>query len=117
MKKVLIVSILALIILTSCQIYESKHDYFDGTVLVEYFQIKTCCSDDSLTLTFNEKGNYYVQFSYTERYWQLKTTLPEDLSITVVDSPKTKVVSQYVLPNFLTVTITHNNVIESHDFK
>ena len=122
MKRFLIACIFTTFILASCRTYESKHDYFNGTVLVEYFQTRSRSSDDSITLTFNDKGTYDVEFSYTEgyennRFNQGSATLPENFSITVSDGPKSKVVSQYILPGFLTVTITYNDKTESHDFK
>lgn len=124
MKTVLKMFVLLLVlgVLSSCQAYESKADYFNGAVLVEYHQTTQRGNDDYLTMTFNEKGDYSVKFSYTagyerSRFNQGKATLPKDFNITVVDSPKSKVISQYVLPGFLTITITHGDETESHDFQ
>lgn len=112
------------IVLSACgsREYESKADYFDGAVIVEYYQTMQNGSDDSLTMTFNEKGTYHVYFSYTKgyennRYNKGRATLPEDFTIVVGDSPKSKVITQYVLPGFLTVAIAHGDETESHDFK
>jgi hypothetical protein len=109
--------------LTSCRTYNSKADYFDGNVLVEYNQTTRRGEDDTITFTFYEKGDYNVKFSYTDgnkrgaTALSGPTTLPDDFTFTVTDNPRTKVISQYVLPGFLTVAITHNDTTETHDFK
>ncbi len=125
MKKLfsaLLLLVCSLTLISCTRRYESKSDYFDGNVLVEYNQTTQNGVDDSLVFTFNEKGDYTVSFSYTKGYEDNaynkgQHTLPEDFTITVTDDTKTKVISQYVLPGFLTVTITHNDVTESHDFQ
>lgn len=109
--------------LTSCtHVYDSSADYFDGTVLVEYHQSTSRNSDDSVTFTFNDTGDYNIKFSYTNGNSQGASPLsgaklPADFKYTVKTAPRTKVVSQYVLPGFLNISITHDGVTESHDFK
>lgn len=115
--------ILLSLLLSGCSsIYESKADYFDGKVLVEYYQT-TENEDDNVTFTFYDKGNYEVHFSYTDGKetgigaFSGSIDLPEDFTFSVDNAPRSKVVSQYVLPGFLTITIIHNGQVESHEFQ
>ena len=125
MRKLIYVLMVLALSLAACAppSYNSSADYFDGSVLVEYYQTRMRGHDDSMTITFNDKGNYEVHFSYTEGFENSrfnnpdKAPLPEDFTFTVTDGPRTKVITQYILPGFLTVTITHNGRTESHDFK
>jgi hypothetical protein len=119
----IIVAAITVVSLTSCRTYNSKADYFDGNVLVEYNQTTHRSEDDTITFTFYDEGDYSVKFSYTDGNQQGAsalsgpTKLPADFTFTVKDNPRTKVVSQYVLPGFLTVAITHNEITEIHNFK
>ncbi|HEX9008299.1 MAG TPA: hypothetical protein VF837_03525 [Patescibacteria group bacterium] len=125
MKRIFLVFALILLAFStiSCsKQYNSKADYFDGSVLVEYNTTTAQGENDNLTITFYDKGDYQVDFSYTKGYennsWNHgKAVLPENFKYTVTDGPRTKVITEYVLPGFLTVSITHGDKTESHDFK
>jgi len=122
LRTAVLVIFLAIFLYGCSRSYESKADYFDGGALVEYYQTTRSGSDDYLTMTFNEEGDYEIKFSYTEghedsAYNKGKHTLPEDFTISVTDNPKTKVITQYMLPGFLTVEITHGDKTEAHDFQ
>ena len=125
MKRIPLISVFAclLMILSACgETFQSKADYFNGIVLVEYFQTTESKNDDSITFTFNEKGDYEVSFSYTQgtehnSFNQGEHTLPKDFVISITDGPRTKVITQYLLPGFLTITISYQGQTESHDFK
>ena len=102
--------------------YDTKYDYFNGKVLVEYHQTTRVGYDDTLEMLFSGKGQYDVAFTYTKgtennRWNQDKAKLPQNFTISVEDQPLTKVIHQEVLPGFLTITITHGDATESHDFK
>jgi hypothetical protein len=108
---------------TACsRIYQSKADYFKGSVYVEYLTNSRSGTNDNISLTFYDKGVYDVVFTYTKGteksiYNSGKATLPENFSITIENSPRTRVITQYVLPGFLTVSITRNGTTETHDFQ
>lgn len=125
MKKIVLILIGSLFLaalLSSCQDYRSSASYFNGGVLGEYYQTLSH-NQDSFTLTFYEKGEYQVHFSLTpgtesrsfNRKWAM--TIPEDFTINITDSPRVKVINEWILPGFLRVTITHNGKVEYHDFK
>lgn len=117
--RIIIALVVAAVLMSACSTtFQSKEDYFDGAVLVEYFQIKRADQSDNVTFTFNEPGEYIVTFSYTpDKRVLFNADLPENFTVTVGDSTVSKVVNQYRLPDFLTITIEHNEVMESHDFQ
>ena len=124
MKKIwsIFVFLVLSFLLVSCSIvHDSKAEYFDGNAIVEYHQTFAAGEYDYLTMTFSEKGEYRVIFSFTkgkeDAYFNTGKMLPEGFSVLIDDNPKTKLVSQEVLPGFLTVTIKHNGVTESHEFE
>ena len=122
LRILLVFFVLSAILLVGCaQTYETKTDYFNGAVLVEYHQVSRGSQNDTLTMSFMEKGVYDVKFSYTKGFendrYNRNVALPKDFSITITDSPKVKVISEYILPGFLTVAVTHGEATETHDFK
>ncbi len=121
MKRILLIALLAVSALTlsGCNTeYESKASYFNGTILAEYHQTRTRGSDDTFTFTFYEPGTYNVTFSAipgeSSRGQEYR---PQGFETTIEQAPRVRVINQYILPDFLRVTITHNGVSETHDFK
>lgn len=97
--------------------YLSKASYFDGTVAVEYEQTRITSHNDYLTFRFYEEGTYEISFSITpERSTRGQEYLPQDFEITIDDVPREVVKEQYILPDFLRITITRNGESETHDF-
>lgn len=120
MKRILAVCMLLLGMLTlsGCQQYDSKASYFEGSVLVEYHQTRTRNSDDSITLTFYEPGKYEVAFSRTPGKGSRGAEhMPQSFTVDLDQAPRVRVISQYILPDFLRVTITRNGKSETHDFQ
>lgn len=116
MKRIAIFLAVVALILTSCREYHSKADYFNGKILVEYYQTSTASEDDNVTFTFNDEGTYKVTFACTPSK-KCNVNPPEGFTIEVKGSPSSKVVNQHVLPWFLDVTIERNQVAETHHFQ
>lgn len=112
--------IVAITVLGGCghREYFSKSSYFDGDVVVEYKQSRSRETNDYLTFRFYEKGAYKISFSITpgER-GRGKDNVPKNFTKTIDSPPREIVIEQYVLPDFLRVTIDKNGKSESHDFK
>lgn len=105
--------------ISGCREYQSNASYFDGQVLVEYHQTKSRGSDDSVTLSFYGAGFYQVAFSSTPgKNDKNAQYMPKDFNTTVLLSPRVHVINQYILPDFLRITIKRNGMTtEVHDFK
>ncbi len=120
-KRILVIALLLVtaLSLSGCKTeYESKASYFSGTILAEYHQTRTRGSDDTFTLTFYEPGTYTVSFSAVPgESTRGQEYRPQDFEVKIEQAPRVRVINQYVLPDYLRVTITHNGVSESHDFK
>jgi hypothetical protein len=105
--------------LAACQI-ERKSSYFEGKILAEYIQT-AASGDDTFSLTFYEPGTYSVKFELTpgknNRSGRGQEVMPKDFEMTLDTAPRVRIVSQYKLPDSLRVTITHNGVSETHDFR
>lgn len=97
--------------------YFSKSSYFDGGVIVEYKQSRARGSDDYLTFRFYEKGTYQVIFSITpgKGVWG-QDNIPQNFTCIIHRAPREVLVKQYVLPDFLRVTITKDGETELNDF-
>ncbi len=110
--------LLAMLTLSGCQEYDAKASYFEGSVLAEYHQTRSRGSDDSITLTFYEPGKYEVAFSRTPgKGGRGAEHMPQNFTVDLEQAPRVRVISQYILPDFLRVTITHNGKSETHDFQ
>lgn len=98
--------------------FDSKRTYFNGAVLAEYHKTLCCESDDTFTLTYFEPGNYQVEFSVTPgKSVRSGKYLPKGFTAMIEHAPRGQVISQYILPSYMRVTITHNGVTESRDFQ
>jgi len=120
MKRILVIALLLATALTlsGCTEYDSKASYLNGAVLAEYHQTRTGGSDDSFTFTFYEPGTYEVSFSAVPgKSSRGQEYRPQNFEAKIDQAPRVRVISQYVLPDFLRVTITHNGATETHDFK
>jgi opacity protein-like surface antigen len=120
MKRILSVCLLlvAALTLSGCQQYDAKASYFEGTVLAEYHQTRTRGSDDTFTLTFYEPGKYEVEFTRTPgQGGRGSEHMPQNFTVELDQAPRVRVISQYILPDFLRVTIKHNGKTETHDFQ
>lgn len=115
--------IIASLVLSACSsTFETRQTYFSGSVLAEYYQTRQSGHTDQLTFTFNDPGTYKVSFSLTpghglDLFHDQKKLLPEDFTANIKTAPRTVVVSQYILPDFLTITISNGSGTESHDFQ
>jgi len=96
--------------------YHSAASYFDGVVAVEYNQNLPSSSDDYLTFRFYEEGTYAISFSVTPDKSDRRGDLPEDFVFEAASVPREIVVEEYLLADFLRVTITWNGQSEHHDF-
>jgi len=95
----------------------AKGSYFDGAAIVEYKQSRERGRNDYLTFRFYEKGTYAISFSITpDKYGRGQDKIPQNFTKTIEVAPREIVVEQYVLPDFLRVTITKDEKSESHDF-
>jgi len=111
--------LIGMVAIAGCQPpeYFSKSSYFDGAVIVEYKQSRMRGTNDYLTFRFYEKGNYDISFSTTHRGGCFgENRIPQNFTKTIEVPPREIVVEQYILPNFLQITITRNGKSESHDF-
>lgn len=120
MKRLLAIVMLlvAALTLTGCQQYDAKASYFEGTILAEYHQSRSRGTDDTFTLTFYEPGKYEVTFSRTPGQGSRGAEhMPQNFTVDLDQAPRVRVISQYILPDFLRVTITHNGKTEIHDFQ
>ena len=122
MKKYLkvIFSLFALLIVAGCAAqFESKSTYFEGDVSVEYFQTRQRGHDDYLTFTFYEEGTYKVTFERTpDKGSRGSQYMPDGFTITIDEAPREHIVRQYILPDFLRVTIERDEKeTEYHDFQ
>jgi hypothetical protein len=100
------------VVLSGCGRVNSSQTYFGGKVLVQYQGTDVRGENDSLTFTFNQPGEYRVDFSYTPGQEKFGS-LPANFTIV---GPLSKVIQQEVLPNYLRVSITYEGQVEFHDF-
>lgn len=126
MKRILMSAValgLSTFLLTGCihDAYDSQASYFAGSVLVQYHQTPNRTEDDTLTITEYGTGSYHVSFTETPgKSGDPKEDLQrmrKDFDAVVTQAPRVRVVSQYRLPNFLRVTISHDGTSETHDFQ
>jgi len=108
-KIILIIGIIAIstLILCGCTRAKDRHEYFGGAVIIEYEQ-NTAGDDDYLILRFYDTGEYTFNFEPN-----LKT---KDFSITIKSVPREKIIKQYVLPDFLTISVWYKGQVESYEF-
>lgn len=119
LRKIIPLLAVAIILLSGCGTVEffSKSSYFDGDVVLEYKQTRSRDHNDYVTFRFYQQGTYQITFSITPgKSDRDKEYLPKDFTKAIQQVPREIVVEQYVLPNFLRVTITRDGVSESHDF-
>jgi len=96
--------------------YFSKSSYFDGAVIVEY-NTRAKGISAYLTFRFYEKGTYEVSFSITpDKRGRHRDKIPQNFTKTIEVAPREIVIKQYILPDFLRVTIVKDGESESHDF-
>ena len=91
-----------------------KSSYFNGAVVVEHQQ-NARGIDDYVTFRFYEEGRYEISFSISPGKRSGGHKIPQNFIETIRIAPREIIVKQYPLPYFLRVTITKNNVTESHD--
>lgn len=104
-----------LVFLVACyQAYDSEQTYFSGSIAVHYHQTNGS-EDDYVSFTFNRVGTYEIYFAYTAGKETLPH-LPANFTIVVAQAPLIKVVSQSILPDYLTITIKNGTSSEQHDF-
>lgn len=97
--------------------YFAEGSYFDGAVIAEYKQSRARGSNDYLTFRFYEKGTYEISFSITpDKGGRGQDKIPQNFTKTIEVAPREIVVEQYILPDFLRITITKDGKSESHDF-
>jgi len=111
--------ILGIAVLVGCgsREYFAKSSYFDGAAIVEYKQNRVHGSNNYLTFRFYEKGTYEIAFSITPgKRGRGQDKIPQNITKTIEVAPREIVVEQYILPDFLRVTITKDGKSESHDF-
>lgn len=109
---------IALILGTAGCSYQSSATYFGGGVLVQYYQTKVRGENDNLTITFYDPGTYHLAFSTTPGESKRGNQyMPDDRDVTITTAPRPYVISQYVLPDYLRITITKDGVSETHDFQ
>jgi hypothetical protein len=113
-KKIIIGIVLMLVIvgmLSGCVgTYYSKYSYFDGAVIVEYRQTKLRGNNDYLDFEFFEIGKYSIYFS------SKNGKHPSNFEIDITKTPRRHIIEQYILPDFLTISIQYNSSVESHEF-
>ena len=127
MKKSLIL-LVAFVLITSFALSacsniraDSEQTYFDGSVLVKYQQFSSNVND-MMSFTFYDPGKYHIAFKWTpgksSPLGRGPEYMPKDRDVTIKKSPRTILVSQYILPDYITVTITNSSgQVESHDFQ
>jgi hypothetical protein len=110
--------ILGIALLAGCtREYFAKSSYFDGAVITEYKQSTARGTNDYLTFRFYEKGTYEIAFSITPgKRGRGEDKIPQNITKVIVSPPLEIVIEQYVLPDFLRITITKDSKSESHDF-
>ncbi|MDO8537032.1 MAG: hypothetical protein Q7R94_02190 [bacterium] len=113
--------ILGIALLASCgrspSEYFSKGSYFDGAVIAEYKQNTAHGTNDYLTFRFYEKGTYKISFSITpDKGDRHRDKIPQNFTETIEVAPREIIVEQYILPDFLRITITKDGKSESRDF-
>lgn len=114
---ILALAIVLAVSATGCT-YQSSATYFGGSVLVQYFQTRVRGENDNLTITFNEPGTYHLAFTTTpDKSKYGSQYMPDNRDVTVTTAPRSYVISQYILPSFLRITITRDGVTETHDFQ
>jgi len=96
--------------------YFSKESYFNSAVIIEYKQTTARGQNDYLTFRFYEKGIYEISFSITPGKRDSPKHLPKGFTKVIEAVPREFVIKQYILPDFLRVTIARNGKSESHDF-
>jgi hypothetical protein len=119
MKRFAVLAALACVVLLGAcsREYFSKGSYFDGAVIVEYKQSSSRGSADYLTFRFYEKGTYQVTFSITPgKGGRGQDKIPQNFTRTFDEAPREVLVKQYILPDFLRVTITKEGKTEINDF-
>ena len=102
--------ILGIALLAGCtREYFAKGSYFDGAVIAEYKQSTARGTNDYLAFRFYEKGTYEISFSITPgKGGRGQDKVPQNFTKTIEVAPREIVVAQYVLPDFLRITITKN---------
>jgi len=116
MKKLFVLTLLLFLTVGCTAQYESKGRYFNGDVVVEYLQQAAAGTKDYVTFKFYKKGEYKINFSVTKR-GRGTDKLPENFTLLVENTPREYIVTQKILPDFITVTIENNGITESNDFK
>ncbi len=97
--------------------YFAKGSYFDGAVIAEYKQNGTPGTNDYLTFRFYEKGTYEISFSIVPgKGGNHQDKLPQNIKKIIEVTPREIIIEQYVLPDFLRITIVKDGKSESHDF-
>lgn len=98
--------------------FNTRAGYFDGSVAVEYRQVRRSRTNDFVSVTFYAPGTYQVSFSTPPGSSSAKASyMPKDFTIQIGNSPREIVINQYLIPDFLRVTVTKDGGAgESHDF-
>jgi len=118
-KLPLIAAIIVFLALSSCNNgeYFCKDLYFNSAVIVEYKQSRSRNSDDYVTIKIYERGTYYINFSKTNgKRCSSSATIPQDIVKNIETAPREIVIKHYILPDFLTISISRDGKVESHDF-
>lgn len=90
---------------------DELHSFHNGAVLLEYKQFATRDTDDYILFTFYENGSYTVLF---ERQRKCKNgTLPDNFDIVVSNSPRIRLIKEYILPDAMIVTVIKDEKSES----
>ena len=132
--------IVAGIMMSGCkEKYATKQSYFDDAVSVEFIKTHASDGNDYLIFQFYEKGTYEVHFetlsnpietgsqtphrpkgikfwNYTERESPDKKYLPKNFVMNIETTPSKFVITQYILPTFIRITITRDRKSEFHSF-
>lgn len=98
--------------------FNARAGYFDGSVAVEYRQVRRSRSNDFVSVTFYAPGTYQVSFSTPPGSSSAKSSyMPKDFTIEVGNTPREIVINQYLIPDFLRVTVSKDGGTgEFHDF-
>lgn len=98
--------------------FNTRAGYFDGSVAVEYRQVRRSRSNDFVSVTFYAPGTYQVSFSTPPGSSSGKSSyMPKDFTIQIGNTPREIVINQYLIPDFLRVTVTKDGGTgEFHDF-
>jgi len=112
-EKIIVIGILVVLFigtigLSGCTMHSSDYTFFNGDVLIGYRQFISG-KNDTLIITFYKSGTYNLSFKPALVVGSNKT-------YTINESPRSIIISQYKLPDYLVVTIERNGIQESYKF-